>query len=133
MPAREEAFSAGRVRSRFEIYRGGTPLLVEALDLGDAPQLLSDAYALRGEPVVANLYAVPGQGSIDEALVAELREALAEAPRGLVSVTSLGELVVVRALGPQVESVRALLIKAWQALRPALLSRSVVVPRIWAT
>lgn len=133
MPARDEAFTAGHVLSRFEIYRGETPLLVEALELGEAPQLLSDAYALRGQPVVANLYAVPAQGSIDESLVAELREALAEPPRGLVGVTSLGDLLVVRVLGPQVESVRAELIRAWQVLRPALLSRPAVLPRIWAT
>jgi urease accessory protein len=133
MPARDEAFAAGHVLSRFEIYRGETPLLVEALELGEAPQLLSDAYALRGQPVVANLYAVPAQGSIDESLVAELREALAEPPRGLVGVTSLGDLLVVRVLGPQVESVRAELIRAWQVLRPALLSRPAVLPRIWAT
>lgn len=133
MPARDEAFTAGRVQSRFEIYRGETPLLVEAFDLGDAPQLLTDAYALRGEPVVGNLYAVPAHGTIDEALVAALRDALGEAPRGLVSVSSLGELLVVRALGPQVESVRSHLLKAWQLLRPALLGRSPVPPRIWAT
>ncbi|HVY25193.1 MAG TPA: urease accessory protein UreD [Polyangiaceae bacterium] len=133
MPARGEAFTAGHVRSRFEIYRGETPLLVEAFDLGDAPQLLSDAYALRGEPVVANLYAVPAQGHVDEALVTQLREAFADSARGLVSVTSLGELLVVRALGPQVESVRARLIQAWQLLRPALLGRRPVPPRIWAT
>lgn len=133
MPARGEAFTAGRVQSRFEIYRDDTPLLVESFDLGDAPQLLGDAYALRGEPVVANLYAVPAHGNIDEALVAQLREALGEAERGLVSVSSLGELLVVRALGPQVETVRAHLLKAWQLLRPALLGRPPVPPRIWAT
>jgi urease accessory protein len=133
MPARGEAFTAGRVQSRFELYREQTPLAVESLDLGEAPQLLGDAYALRGQPVVANLYAVPANGSIDETLVAELRDALGEPQRGLVSVSSLGELLVVRGLGPQVEAVRAQLIKAWQLLRPALLARPPVTPRIWAT
>jgi urease accessory protein len=133
MPARGETFAAGRVQSRFEIYRGDTPLAIESFDAGGAPQLLNDAYALRGEPVVASLYAVPGSGSVDEALVTRLRERLGEPSRGLVSVSSLGELLAVRALGPQVETVRASLIESWKLLRPALLARSSVVPRIWAT
>lgn len=133
MPARGETFDHGRVQTRFELYRDATPLIIEAFDLSGQSELLNDAYALRGEPVVANLYAVPPSGRIDETLVAQLREAIGEPSRGLVSVTSLGELVVVRALGPQVETVRASLIETWKLLRPALLSRPPVLPRIWAT
>jgi urease accessory protein len=133
MPARGETFDTGRVQTRFELYREQLPLLIESFDLGQSPELLSSAYALRGEPVVASLYAVPAADGVTEALVVELREALAERARGLLSVTSLGEVLVVRALGPQVEAVRAPLIRAWQLLRPSLLSRPAVTPRIWAT
>jgi urease accessory protein len=133
MPARGETFGDGRVQTRFELYRDATPLVIESFDLSGQSELLSDAYALRGEPVVGNLYAVPPSGRIDDALVAQLREALAEPARGLVSVTNLGELLVVRALGPQVEGVRGLLSEAWKLLRPAVLARPPVLPRIWAT
>lgn len=133
MPARGETFAAGRVQTRFELYREQTPLAIESFDLGGAPELLTDAYALRGEPVVASLYAVPARGPVDEALLTRLRETLGEPSRGLVSVTSLSDLLVVRALGPQVETVRAPLIEAWKLLRPALLSRKPTPPRIWAT
>lgn len=133
MPARGETFVAGRVQSRFELYRDQTPLAVESFDLGGVPELLSEAYALRGEPVVASLYAVPARAPIDDALVTRVREAIGEPRRGLVGVTSLGELLVVRVLGPQVEGVRNSLIEAWKVLRPALLGRPPVLPRIWAT
>jgi urease accessory protein len=133
MPARAEAFESGRVRSRFEIWRDDSPLAIESFDLAEGQDLLGAAYALRGEPVVANLYAVPSRGSIDDGLVERVREAIGESARGLCSVSSLTDLLVVRALGPNIEGVRAQLIRAWQVLRPILVGRAAVTPRIWAT
>jgi urease accessory protein len=133
MPARGERFEHGRVVSRFELYRGQAPLLIEAIELGEGAGPLDDAYALRGQPVVATLYAVPPSGAIESSLVDAVRIAIECAPPNLCSVTSLDELLVVRALGPNVEGLRALLIRAWQLLRPALLAREAVLPRVWAT
>jgi urease accessory protein len=133
MPARGEAFETGRVVSRFELYRGDTPLLIESFDLGEGRELLAGAFALRGQPVVANLYAVPASGPVEGALVDRVREAIGEPARGLCSVSSLQDLLVVRALGPNVEGVRASLIRAWRVLRPVMLGREPTPPRIWAT
>jgi urease accessory protein len=133
MPARGEVFDRGHVLSRFELYRGAAPLAIEALELGGASDVREGAFGLRGQPVVANLYAVPRGGVVEESLVDQVRETLAAAPAELCSVSSLGELLVVRALGGSVETVRARLVKAWQVLRPALLARPAVLPRVWAT
>ena len=133
MPARGESFTAGRVVTRFELWRGASPLAIESFDLGQGQDLLRGAHALRGEPVVATLYAVPGQGLVEAALVERVREAIGESERGLCSVTSLSDLLVVRALGPNVEGVRTQLIRAWQVLRPIIVGREAVAPRIWAT
>jgi urease accessory protein len=133
MPARGEVFDRGRVLSRFELYRGSVPLAIEALELGGASDVREGAFGLRGRPVVANLYAVPRGHAIESSLVDRLREALGVQPAELCSVSSLGELLVVRALGESVQSVRTRLIDAWQILRPALLSRPTVLPRVWAT
>lgn len=142
MPARGERFESGRVVSRFELFRDETPLLIESFELGASPEVLVGAFALRGQPVVANLYAVPAGGSISDQLVESVRDAIStgagipaagEPAQGLCSVSSLNDLLVVRALGPNVEGVRASLIRAWQVLRPALLHRSAVLPRVWST
>jgi urease accessory protein len=133
MPARGESFDAGRVVSRFELWRGDTPLSIESFDLGHDADVLGGAFALRGQPVVANLYAVPASGIVAEDLVERVREAIGQSERNLCSVTSLEDLLVVRALGPQIEGVRAQLIRAWQILRPAIVSRTPITPRIWAT
>lgn len=131
MPARGEAFVRGRVQSRFELWREQTPLLIDSFDLEHAESLLNAPFALRGEPVVATLFAVPGQGTVPESLVERVREGVGEAV--LCAVSSLQELLVVRVLGRNVEQVRAPLIRAWQLLRPAFLGRAALLPRIWAT
>jgi len=133
MPARGEVFDRGHVLSRFELYRGSAPLAIEALELGGSSDVREGAFGLRGRPVVANLYAVPRGSLIESSLVDRLREALAVQPPELCSVSSLGELLVVRALGETVQGVRTRLIDAWQVLRPALLARPAVLPRVWAT
>jgi urease accessory protein len=133
MPARGDRFDAGHVVSRFELYREQTPLLVEAFDHAGDSDALDGAYALRGRPVVASLYAVPGAGTIDESLVEAVRASLSESAAVLCSVSSLGDLLVVRALGSNVEQVRKDLIAAWKVLRPAVLARPAVLPRVWAT
>lgn len=133
MPARGEAFLRGRVRSRFELWRAGSPLLVEAFELENAEGLLQAPFALRGEPVVATLYAVPPEGAVAEALVERVREVTSGGAGTSCGVTSLNELLVVRVLGRNVEQVRAPLIRAWQLLRPEFLGRVATLPRIWAT
>jgi len=131
MPARGEAFERGRVQSRFEVWREQTPLLIDSFDLEHAEGLLQAPFALRGEPVVATLFAAPGQGAVAESLVERVRELLGDA--SLCAVSSLQELLVVRVLGRNVEQVRAPLIRAWQLLRPEFLGRAPLLPRIWAT
>ncbi|MDF3070368.1 MAG: urease accessory protein [Polyangiaceae bacterium] len=131
MPARGETFVRGSVQSRFELWRAETPLLVESLDMSHAESLLNAAFALRGEPVVATLYAVPAHGTVPAAWVERVREITGDSV--LCSVSSLQELLVVRVLGRNVEQVRAPLIAVWQLLRPEVLGRAALLPRIWAT
>jgi urease accessory protein len=133
MPARREPFERGRVVSRFEIYREQTPLLVESFDLKPGQDLLNGAFALRGFPVVATLFAVPGSGRVATGLLDQVRAAVGEGTSDLRSVSSLQELLVVRMLAASVEAARAPLLRAWELLRPALLARPPVRPRIWAT
>lgn len=133
MPARDETFSAGHVSSRFELWRGPAPLLIESFDLAASEPLLGAAYALRGQPVAASLYAVPAEHPIDPELVDRIREVIGSPAHGWCSVSSLGDVLVVRGLGPNVEVVRTWLGAAWRALRPRITGRPPMTPRIWAT
>jgi urease accessory protein len=133
MPARGEAFTRGHVGTRFEIFRGEQPLVIETLELDQAESLLSAPFGLRGEPVVATLFGVPASGTVVDTLVERVREVVGETHGVACAVSSLSDLLVVRALGRNVEQVRAPLIRAWQLLRAELLQRSPILPRIWAT
>jgi len=50
-----------------------------------------------------------------------------------VTVLGDGETLVCRFLGPSAERARAFLHDTWTRVRPALLGRGAVAPRIWAT
>jgi urease accessory protein len=51
----------------------------------------------------------------------------------MAAVSVVDGVLVLRALAPQAEAVRNLFIAAWQRLRPRIIGRDAVLPRIWAT
>jgi urease accessory protein len=64
-------------------------------------------------------------------LLAACREVRSDAGRG--AVTLLPGLLVARWLGPACEPAKAWLAGIWACLRPALVERAAVTPRIWNT
>ena len=69
---------------------------------------------------------------ISPAATPDLR-ALAEGGAPRLAVTRVGELLVIRYLGPCSHEARGLFEAAWRRLRPAVLGRSPCTPRIWYT
>jgi urease accessory protein len=49
------------------------------------------------------------------------------------AVSLVDGVLVLRALAPQAEAVRHLFVAAWRLLRPGIIGRDAVAPRIWAT
>jgi urease accessory protein len=82
---------------------------------------------LAGKTVCATLL-VAGKPLTPSALTT-LREKLG--PQ--VGITQMKTILVVRHLSDSSEVARDLMMRAWQALRPLLLGREAVVPRIWNT
>lgn len=142
LPARGETFAAGRCRQRFEVWRedpadGARPLVIERgrFDAADAVQ--SAAWGLGGARVHALLVAAPAPGGAELAALLPLLRAAGErlpAPeRGGVTVVSDGAALVGRYLGASTERARRYLQELWTLLRPVLLRRPAIPPRIWAT
>ena len=50
-----------------------------------------------------------------------------------IGLTRVDGVLVVRCLGPQADAVMRRFVALWQLLRPRLMLRSAVLPRIWAT
>lgn len=128
-PAAGEAFHAGAVRQRFEVWRDGAPLFIDRARIDGASPVLQAPWGLGGRPVTATLAAIPA--GKDE--LAAVRKSVACGEDGLFSATLRDEALVCRYLGHRAEAARGCLAQAWAVIRPSLAGRAACMPRIWRT
>ena len=131
-PLSGDRYAAGALDQRLRICIDGKPHLIERLRLtADAPILRED-WGLQGFGVWGAQYAYPATGS----LLALARERLCARP-GVApqraAATLLDELLVVRFLGADAETLRNAFHDLWSTLRPHVLGRAASPPRIWRT
>ncbi|TWC15800.1 MULTISPECIES: urease accessory protein UreD [unclassified Pseudomonas] len=126
-PASGERFDLGHFQSRLDIRRDGQLLWHERQRIVGDDGLLDSPIGLGGDPVFATLLVT---GEIDSALLERCRS-LGHAVRG--DLTQLPGLVVARCLASEALLARGWLIELWRLLRPAVLGREAVPPRIWST
>ncbi|MGN7741265.1 urease accessory protein UreD [Pseudomonas sp. 22526] len=126
-PASDERFDLGHFQSHLDIRRDGQLLWHERQRIVGGDGLLDSPIGLDGQPVFATLLAT---GEIDSQLLEHCRS-LPHAVRG--DLTQLPGLLVARCLASEALLARAWLIDLWRLLRPALLGREALPPRIWST
>lgn len=126
-PASNERFDLGHFQSHLDIRRDGQLLWHERQRIVGGDGLLDSPIGLDGQPVFATLLAT---GEIDSPLLERCR-ALPHAVRG--DLTQLPGLLVARCLASEALLARAWLIDLWRLLRPTLLGREALPPRIWST
>jgi urease accessory protein len=128
-----ESFNAGAISQKSMIRRGGKLIWFEQGSLDGGSSAMSSPLVLAGKTVCATLTAV-GK-TLSAASITALREELAAVANNHagIGVTQLKSLLVVRYLGDASETARRVMIRAWQHLRPELLGRDAIVPRIWNT
>lgn len=130
-PACAEAFGAGRLLQRFELWRDGRPLWLERARFDGGGDALAADWGMRGLPLAATLVA-----TVDDApLLARVRAALnsQQCTGAHSAATQLDRVLVCRYLGTQAQHARACLGAAWAEIRPLLMERPACVPRIWNT
>jgi urease accessory protein len=124
LPARGEKFS-GEVRQRFELFRDERPLLIESLRVDE--QVAQQRWGLGGATASATLLASPADDT-------HLQVARTVVGREVMSACTLVDGVLAcRALAARSDLLKAYCLDLWAALRPAVLGRPAVRPRIWAT
>ena len=126
-PASGERFDSGEFRSRLDIRRDGQLLWHERQRIAGGDGLLDSPIGLGGRPVFATLLIT---GEVDPELLEQCRK---QPCPGRGDLTQLPGLLVARCLADEALHARAWLIGLWQLLRPALLGREAVPPRIWNT
>lgn len=128
-----EIFDQGRVQQMMTIRQNDQPLWMEHGILHAGGRQMRSPLGLGGHSICASLIAVSSNASAS--LLPALREQCAASSdgRGQLGVTQLKSVVIVRYLGDASEIARRVMLTAWQVLRPALLGRAAIVPRIWNT
>ncbi|WPN47756.1 urease accessory protein UreD [Pseudomonas sp. P8_241] len=126
-PASGERFDLGHFQAQLDIRRDGQLLWHERQRIVGNDGLLDSPIGLDGQPVFATLLVT---GEIDSELLESCRS-LPNDVRG--DLTQLPGLLVARCLASEALLARGWLIDLWRLLRPALLGREAVPPRIWNT
>ena len=126
-PASGECFDLGHFQAQLDIRRDGRLLWHERQRIVGGDGLLDSPIGLDGQPVFATLLVT---GEVDSDLLEKCRS-LPNEVRG--DLTQLPGLLVARCLASEALLARGWLIDVWRLLRPALLGREAVPPRIWAT
>ncbi|MNR76034.1 Urease accessory protein UreD [compost metagenome] len=129
-----ESFESGRLTQRTSIRRGGKLVWFEqgSLQAGGGSSSMSSPLALAGYTVCATLIAV-GK-TMNGSFLTELRDESAElAQGGRSGATQMKQVLVARYLGHSSEVARLWMTRAWQRIRPELMQREAVIPRIWNT
>lgn len=126
-PASGERFETGHFQAHLDVRRDGKLLWHERQRIAGGDGLLDSPIGLDGKTVFGTLLVT---GDIDS----ELLEACRSVPnlvRG--DLTQLPGLLVARCLADEALHARAWMIELWKLLRPAVLGREAVAPRIWST
>jgi urease accessory protein len=146
LPARSEPFETGSLRLDLELWRssaisdphpirsgpisqemGSVPIFIDRIRLKGESDARGARWGLAGQEAVGTLLATPATREDVESI----RELVSNEP--LAAVSLVDGVLVLRSLAPQAEAVRNLFISAWQRLRPRIIGRDAVLPRIWAT
>ncbi|MFI8734754.1 urease accessory protein UreD [Ectopseudomonas toyotomiensis] len=127
-PAANERFDSGHFQAALDVRRDGKLLWHERQRVTGGDGLLDSPIGLDGQPVFATLLISAG---VDSDLLERCRELKIDGVRGDLS--QLAGLLVARCLASEALKARAWLIELWRLLRPALLGREAVPPRIWNT
>lgn len=127
-----ESFAAGCVGQRTSIRRDGKLIWFEQGSLQAGTHAMQSPLVLGSYTVCATMIVV-GK-SMNSAFVQQLREETsALAGGGRSGVSQMKQLLVLRYLGHSSQSARHWLMRAWQLIRPELMQRDAVIPRIWNT
>jgi urease accessory protein len=135
LPANQATLGDGTVRQAFELWRGDAPLLLERLNIDRS--CLAARWGMAGHTALGTWLAFPAT----ERELALARAALAAlgAPAAvncadmMLACTLVDGVLSCRGTASRADRLKQAFIDLWRALRPALLGRAAIAPRIWAT
>jgi urease accessory protein len=132
LPARGESLQSGELRQCFELWRDDRPLLLERLTIGQA--CLSAPWGMAGHTALGTWIGYPAGAAELETARASTGASSATYSSGMtVACTLVDDVLICRARAMRADQIKQVFIALWRAVRPALIGREAVPPRIWAT
>lgn len=125
LTARSEPFDAGFLAQSLELWRDGELALFEPQYI-DA-ETIHGAWGMRQCPAAGTMIATPANENALEAA----RACLAEGQ--LVACTLVDRILVCRGVDPRGDALRSTFARIWSKIRPIVVGREAIAPRIWAT
>jgi urease accessory protein len=125
-----ESFNSGTVTQKIQIRRAGKLAWWEQGALFGGR--LDSPLGMQGKSVCATLLALPVQ-PLPASVLAAIRADVAADGASDFGITQTKGAVLARHLGDDSETARRLMLTVWRHLRPHLLGREAVTPRIWQT
>jgi urease accessory protein len=122
-PASAELFDAGRARQHFELWIDGHPTLLDHLRIDGTAPTMNSAWGLSGHAVLGTLLAYPATADNLDA---------ARAHDGFAC-SLVDDVLSCRWVGNDGDDAKRHFVRLWQSLRPDIVGRKAVLPRIWAT
>ena len=128
-----ESFTNGEIGQRTSIRRDGKLVWFEQIRLQGGSPAMKNPLGLGGHTICATLIAAGKPVSAE--LLDEVREGAAEISkgRGHFGISQLPSLAVARYLGNSSEIARWIMLHTWGLIRPAMIGRQAMVPRMWNT
>jgi len=120
-PASDALFENGRAAQRLELWLDSQPILLDRLQIGAAT--MNSRWGLAGNTMLSTVLAYPA--NVEDLEVAREQDGF--------SCTLVDRVLSCRLLTGDGDLARHAMIALWQALRPRILDREAVLPRIWAT
>ena len=133
LPASNEPFRSGRFSQSFTVTQNGVPKVMDRMAFNADSSYLSSRCGMQGKPVFGTFIAGPFEKDCEQS-VESLRQLIEQQEaQPKFAVTTLNGFIILRYLGECSDEARQLFIHAWKNLRPCLIGRVAVEPRIWAT
>jgi urease accessory protein len=129
LPTQGLGLEGGRVRQSIELWRERRPLLLERLQLDAA--CASARWGLDRQPAFGSCFAYPA--GAHELELARATAAACASSELTIGCTLIEGVLACRARALHTDRLRAAFTELWRALRPVVLGRAALPPRIWAT
>ncbi|WP_413701391.1 urease accessory protein UreD [Psychromonas sp. KJ10-10] len=138
LPSSGQAFDKGAYTQLNRVFCKEKLIYHDRILISAENQLLNESAGLDNNSVFATFLAYAPEQLNDKeqrkTLVEDLREKIsAVEAQSLLSITDIDGLLVIRYLGSQVAQCKQLFIILWQVLRPIILDKTGLQPRIWHT